>query len=118
MADANQGVQDVAAGAAALVAAGTAPGQGVQQLEDELKALKETQKLKTKEIKKEKAKRDRLMAKAGKSLSLQELSQLVATKTTEALAKAKAKAKPKAVPKAKAVAKAGPVVPPPPLALG
>ena len=105
MAAADEVVFNVAEAAEAMVAAGDAPGQGVLQMEAELKALKDDARAKAKEIKKEKQKRTRLMAKAGKNLSLPELAQVLATKTAEAAAKAAAKAK------ARPKAKAGPVPP-------
>ena len=84
------------------VAAGIASEGHIVSLEAELKAITEARKTKSKQVKKERQKRDRLMAKAGKNLSVEDLSQLLAVQTAKAAAKAKAKAKakPKAAPKA------------------
>ena len=83
------------------VAAGIASEGHIVSLEAELKAITEARKTKSKQVKKERQKRDRLMAKAGKNLSVEDLSQLLAVQTANAAkAKAKAKAKPKAAPKA------------------
>ena len=92
---------EVAMGAA--VRAGIESENHIAELEAELKAMNEAKKVKSKEVKKERQKRDRLMTKAGKNLSIEDLSQLLAVKT----AKAAAKAKPKAKAKAAAVAPAG-----------
>ena len=92
---------------AGVVAAGIASEGHMAALEAELKQLTEDKKNLAKQVKKEKQKRDRLMTKAGKSLSVEDLSQLLAAKTAKAAA-AKAKAK------AKARAAAAPDAPPPP----
>ena len=96
---------------AGVVAAGIASEGHMAALEAELKQLTEDKKVLAKQVKKEKHKRDRLLAKAGKSLSVEDLSQLLAAKTAKAAA-AIAKAKVKA--KAKAKAAAAPALPPPP----
>ena len=87
---------------AGAVAAGIASESHIAELEAELKAMTDAKQNKSKEVKKEKQKRDRLMTKAGKNLSIEDLSQLLAAK-----AKAKAKAKPKAKAKAAAAPAAG-----------
>ena len=100
---------------AAIVAAGDTSADRIRSLEAEFKALQETKKVKAKEIKKERQKRERLMAKATKNLSIEELSQVLAAKTAAAKAKAKAKGKGKG----KAAASPPPPVaalPPPPAA--
>ena len=97
---------------AAMVAAGDAAESRVRDLEVQLKQLHDGKLAKAKELKKEKAKRDRLMDKAGKNLSIEELALVLAAKTAKAKAKAAAKAKAKA----KAVAKAAAAPPPLPAA--
>ena len=96
---------------AAAVAAGDAAASRVRDLEVQLKQLHDSKATKVKELKKEKAKRDRLMEKAGKNLSIEELGLVIATKTAQAKAKAAAKAKAKAKAKAAAVPVLPPVVP-------
>ena len=109
MAAAGAGVVGAAAAAAginigALLAGDDPAGEGINNLETELKDLKARKKAAAKELKSEKQKRDRLLTKA-KSLSIQELGAVLGVKIS---AKVKADAKAKANAKAKAKAAAGP----------
>jgi peptidoglycan hydrolase CwlO-like protein len=77
----------------ALIAGGDPTQSTIRNLQSQLQQLKTAQKTKAKEVKLEKAKRDRLMAKAAKTLSLEDLGTVVAVKVAKAKAKAAAKAR-------------------------
>jgi hypothetical protein len=91
-----------AAGGAAVVAAaavaGDINGDRISSLQDQLKNLETMKKQKAKEVKLEKAKRARLMAKAASNLSVDELTQVLTAKVAQAKAKAQAKARAVAIP--------------------
>ena len=76
----------------AVVAAGDTAGNNIRDIQEQLKQLKSQKKAKAAELKKEKMKRERLMQKASKNLTVTELGSVLATKVAKANAKAAAKA--------------------------
>jgi hypothetical protein len=77
----------------ALIAGGDPTQSNLQHLKGQLQHLKAAAKAKAKEMKLEKAKRDRLMKKAANTLSLEDLGTVVAVQMARAKAKAAAKAR-------------------------
>ena len=96
----------------AVVAAGDTAGTNIRGLQEQIKQLKSQKKAAAAELKKEKMKRERLMQKASKNLTVDELGSVLALKVAKArAAEARAAAAAAAAPPAAAAGGDGAAAP-------